>query len=234
MTNADDIRSEIGTILSGDWTTRDGAQVPAPEDVQLGNNAVILTGTVLYADLAESTNLVNSYKNWFAAEIYKSFLRGACRVIQKNRGTITAFDGDRVMAVYIGSTQNTDAVGSALEINHVVTEIINQMVRERFKLPKFSLRHAVGIDRSQLFVARTGVRGSNDLVWVGRAANCAAKLSEIRQGSCVTWITTEVYENMQDSVKYSKGTRDSTCMWEKHNFETLGEVIYGSTWRRPP
>ena len=57
MTNVDDIRSEIGTILAGDWTTRDGAQVPAPEDVQLGNNAVNLNGTVLYADIAESTDL---------------------------------------------------------------------------------------------------------------------------------------------------------------------------------
>ena len=234
MANVDDIRSEIGTILSGTWTSRDGTQVPAPEDVQLGNNAVNLTGTVLYADLVESTDLVNSFKNWFAAEIYKSFLRSACRVIQNNKGTITAFDGDRVMAVYLGKTQNTDAVGSALEINHVVTQMINPMVRERYNLPKFSLRHAVGIDRSPLFVARTGVRGSNDLVWVGRAANYAAKLSGLRQGSWTTWITGEVYENMQDSVKYSKGTTDSSCMWDKQTWESLGETIYGSAWRRSP
>ena len=33
----------------------------------------------------------------------------------------------------------------------------------------------LGIDTSKLFVARTGIRKSNDLVWVGRAANYAAK-----------------------------------------------------------
>jgi len=168
MSNVEDIKSEIGTILNGEWITRDGAQVPAPEDVQLGNNAVNLLGTVLYADLADSTGLVNSYKNWFAAEVYKCFLRSACRVIQNNHGTITAFDGDRVMAVFIGETQNTDAVESALEINHVVTKMINPMVHERYSDAKVDISHGVGIDRSSLFIARTGVRGSNDLVWVRR------------------------------------------------------------------
>jgi class 3 adenylate cyclase len=234
MSNVEDIRSEIGTILSGDWTTRDGAQVPSPEDVQLGNNAVNLSGTVLYADLAGSTDLVNSYRNWFAAEIYKAFLRGACRVIQNNRGTITAFDGDRVMAVYIGETQNTDAVGSALEINHVVTKMINPMVQEKFKVPKFQIRHAVGIDCSPLFIARTGVRGSNDLVWVGRAANYAAKMSSFRVESITSWITPEVFNNMRDSVKYSKGTSDSPSMWEKRTWTARGIDVYCSNWMRSP
>jgi class 3 adenylate cyclase len=234
MSNLEDIKSEIGTILSGEWTTRDGAQVPAPEDVQLGNNAVKLLGTVLYADLAESTELVNSYNNWFAAEVYKCFLRGACRVIQNNRGAITAFDGDRVMAVYIGETQGTDAVGSALEINHVVTQLINPMVHERYAVPKLQIRHAVGLDRSPLFVARTGVRGSNDLVWVGRAANYAAKLSALREGSYTTWITPEVYDNMSDSVKHPKGEKSSSPMWEKRSWKSRAIDVYGSTWMRSP
>jgi class 3 adenylate cyclase len=234
MSSLEEIKSEIGTILKGDWSTREGAQVPEPEDVQLGNNAVKLVGTVLYADLAESTELVNSYKDWFAAEVYKSFLRSACRVIQKNRGTVTAFDGDRVMAVYLGEGQNTDAVGSALEINYVVSALINPMIQERFKVPDLKVQHAVGIDRSPLFIARTGVRGSNDLVWVGRAANYAAKLSSIRDGTFATWITTEVYDNMQDSVKYSKGQNTSASMWEKRKWNPRGIDVYGSTWRRSP
>ncbi len=234
MTNVEDIRSEIGSILSGNWSTRDGAQVPEPDDVQLGNNAVKLVGTVLYADLADSTGMVNSYKDWFAAEVYKCFLRGACRIIQNNRGTITAFDGDRVMAVFIGETQNTDAVGSALEINHVVTKMLNPMVHERYSDAKLEIRHGVGIDRSPLFIARTGVRGSNDLVWVGRAANYAAKLCAFRDGSYVTWITPEVHDNMSDSVKFSKGSKDSPSMWEKRTWTARKIDVYRSNWMRPP
>lgn len=234
MSNVDDIKSEISATLKGSWTTREGAQVPEPEDVQLGNNAVKLLGTVLYADLAESTELVKSYKDWAAAAVYKCFLRGACRVIQNNRGVITAFDGDRVMAVYLGETQNTDAVGSALEINHVVTELVNPMVREQFSIPNFQVRHAVGIDRSPLFVARTGVRGSNDLVWVGRAANYAAKMSSFREGVIASWITSEVFENMKDSVKFSKGVPNSPSMWQKRVWKDRGIDVYCSTWMRSP
>jgi class 3 adenylate cyclase len=234
VSNAEDIKSEIGSILSGKWEAREGTQVPSPEDVQLGNNAVNLTGTVLYADLAESTELVNSYKNWFAAEVYKCFLRGACRVIQDNHGVVTAFDGDRIMAVYIGETPNTDAVGSALGINYVVTKMINPMVREKYNLPNFQLRHAVGVDHSPLFIARTGVRGSNDLVWVGRAANYAAKMSGFREGDFATWITPAVHDDMRESVRYTKGTKDSPSMWEKRTWKARAIEIYGSAWMRAP
>ena len=42
------------------WTTRDGQKVPEADDLAAGNDAVTLSGTVLYADLAESTSLVKS------------------------------------------------------------------------------------------------------------------------------------------------------------------------------
>jgi hypothetical protein len=52
-----------------------------------------------------------------------------------------------------------------------------------------------------LFSKRTGIRGSNDLVWVGRAANHAAKLSSLREDNFATWITADVYDKMNDSSK---------------------------------
>ncbi len=77
-------------------------QVPETEDIKLGNEGVRLDGTVLYADLQDSTGLVDAYKTEFAAEVYKSYLLTACKIIRDEGGVITAFDGDRVMALYIG------------------------------------------------------------------------------------------------------------------------------------
>ena len=51
MSLGDDLKSEVGKILSEEWTTRNGKVVPDPEDLRLGNDAVLLDGTVLYADL---------------------------------------------------------------------------------------------------------------------------------------------------------------------------------------
>jgi class 3 adenylate cyclase len=76
----------------------------------------------------------------------------------------------------------------------------------------FVLKHVVGIDRSDLHAARIGVREDNDIVWVGRAANYAAKLCALSEKPI--WITGEVYNAMLDSVKYANGNALSPHMWE--------------------
>ena len=48
-----------------------GNVVPESENLALTNDAVTLDATVLYADLADSTGLVDKYTADFAAEIYK-------------------------------------------------------------------------------------------------------------------------------------------------------------------
>ena len=100
--------------------------------MKLGNDAVTLEGTVLYADLAASSDLVDRYKDYFAAEVYKAYLVASCRIIRSEGGAITAFDGDRVIAVYMGSTKNTSAVRSALKINWAVQNVINPQIKATY------------------------------------------------------------------------------------------------------
>lgn len=69
------LEDEVDAVFRMQWKGRDGRKVPEPVDVKLGNDAVKFEGTVLYADLADSTNLVNGYYLWFAAEVYKSVSR---------------------------------------------------------------------------------------------------------------------------------------------------------------
>jgi class 3 adenylate cyclase len=107
---ADDLRSEVQTIFRSQWSIRDGNVVPDTPDLKLGNDGVKLNGTVLYADIDGSTTMVDSKKAEFAAEIYKAYLLCASRIIRSEDGVITAYDGDRVMAVFIGNAKNTSAV----------------------------------------------------------------------------------------------------------------------------
>jgi class 3 adenylate cyclase len=227
MSLADDIREEVQEILNTNWKERDGEKVPEAEEVKLGNDAVKLAGTVLYADLAESTAMVKDYENWFAAEMYKAFLLSACRIIRDEGGAITAFDGDRVMAVYIGHGKNSAAARTGLKINHAVLKIINDEVASKYEKNPFQLKHAVGIDTSDVFVARTGVRGANDLVWVGRAANYAAKLCSLRSGSYATWITDTVYASLNKDAKYGA---NGSCMWDEKKWGEFDMTVYASSW----
>ena len=100
-------------------------------------------------------------------------------------------------------------------------------IKQAFPDATYTVRHAVGIDASDLFVARTGIRGSNDLVWVGRAANVAAKMCGLRHGGNFVYITKEVLDKLNDSVKYSSGT-PKQWMWE--SFPWDGQTIYRSSW----
>jgi len=222
----DDLKAQVKKIFSEQWSTRDGQQAPDSDDLKLSNDAVKLDGTVLYADLSESTKLVDGYKDRFAAEIYKTYLHCAAKIITSEGGAITAYDGDRIMAVYIGGSKNTSAARSGLKINYAVKYIVNPALKAQYPNSPYVVKQAVGIDTSKLFVARTGIRGSNDLVWVGRAANYAANLTEL-SNDCPTWITADVYNMLHESVK----TTDGKPMWEENRWTAMNDLsIYRSTW----
>lgn len=229
MALQEELSSEVAEIFRRVWSERDGQVVPEDENLQLGNDAVKLDATVLYADLADSTVLVDGHSAQFAAETYKAFLRCAAKIIRSESGAITAYDGDRIMAVFVGGTKNTRAVRSALKINFAVKRIIHPLQSKQYPSAGFTLKHVVGIDTSPLYVARTGIRGANDLVWVGRAANYAAKLAALPE-KFATYITSEVHTQMLEVGRTTNGRQ----MWESVRWNTFdNRSIYRSNWWWP-
>ena len=223
----DELVSEVTTIFERNWEARKGREIPIDESLGLGNDAVNLEATVLYADLADSTSLVDQQPPKVAAEIYKTFLHCAAKIIAFEGGEVTAYDGDRVMAVYIGDQKNTSAVRTALKINYARWKIIGPALKAQYPTIDYAPKHVVGVDTSELFVARTGVRGANDLVWVGRAANYAAKLATLPD-SFPTYITEEVFKRMLPATRHST---DGRLMWERVRWNTFDDRnIYRSNW----
>jgi len=230
MSLKDEITEMVSKIFWDQWTERDGRVVPEAEDVPLGNEAVKFeSATVLYADMSGSTALVDSNAWYFAAEVYKTYLYCAARIITNEGGTVTAYDGDRIMAVFIGDSPNSSATRAALKINYGRIHIIMPLLQKKYPLETFDLKHVVGIDRSSLRAARTGARGANDLVWVGRAANYAAKLTTLPD-THPTWITKDVYDRLTDDLK----TTDGKPMWEIMTWTAMNSMtIYRSIWYWP-
>jgi class 3 adenylate cyclase len=223
-----DLKTAVKNIYKETWKVTDGKVVPDADNLTLSNTGVKLDATVLYADLDGSTNLVDQYTPTFAAEIYKTYLHCAAKIIESEGGVITAYDGDRIMAVFIGGLKNTTAARCGLKINHAVTNIINPLIKECYPNKTFVLKQVVGIDTSTLMAAKTGVRGANDLVWVGRAANYAAKLCSI-SSDYSTIITKSVYDSMLETSKLSS---DGKQMWEAATWTTMNNMgIYRSKWR---
>lgn len=225
-----ELSDQVAKIFREQWNQRDGNVVPDSPDLKLYNDAVNLDATVLYADMAESTNLVDGHHDYFAAEIYKTYLYCAAKIIREEGGEITAYDGDRIMAVFIGKTKNTSATKAAMKINYTRLDIINPSIQRQYDT-SYELNHVIGIDTSKLFVARTGIRGSNDLVWVGRAANHAAKLTSLPHTHSIR-ITKEVYDVMYKDVKYDDNGNN---LWEKVTWNDQNRTIYRANclWRLP-
>lgn len=229
MSIADDIRSNSKDAFGSAWTVRDGQVVPAASDLKLSNDAVRFeTATILYADLDASTDLVDRKRWESAGQVYKTFLYAASRIIRNHGGSIVSYDGDRVMGVFISKTQRNDAVSCALEINYAVKNIVQTELAKKWQTD-FKIRHVVGIDTSTVRAARTGVRGDNDLVWIGNAPNLAAKLTSL-SADYPTWITKRVHDYLEDKQKLGSNGENiwRKWQWTQHNHEEIYSTTY---WR---
>jgi class 3 adenylate cyclase len=205
----DDVRSDITTALAQKLEFREGEKVHKTEDI-FSYQGVKSDVTMLYADLADSTGIA-TYDPEMAARLIKAFLSSSARLIRHNGGYVRSFDGDRVMGVFIdegNSGKNTSAVKCAMNIDWAVHTILKPYFKGAYTVfnnGTFPLYQCVGIDTGKHLVVRAGIRNNNDLTWVGRAANVAAKLSTIRNYPYTIQITQRVYNGMNQGLKLLNG-----------------------------
>ena len=223
----EDLISEVKQTFATNWEVQKTTDIPDPEDLRLNSNHAkdLDCATVLYADIDGSTSMVDKFKWFFSAVVYKAYLRCAAQIIRSEKGTITAYDGDRIMAVFTGRAKNTNAVRAALKINYSVVKIIQPIIKNQSTENDFLFKHVIGIDSSQLHAARIGVHGDNDLVWIGHAANYAAKLCTLSKNPI--WITKAVYDYMNDNVKFA----DDKNMWTPFKWTAMNNIeIFATTY----
>jgi class 3 adenylate cyclase len=235
MSLQDDLANDVNTLLNQEWSIREGQVVPTSDSIALAGGAAKLSATILYADLADSTELAIKYDRRVAAKVYKCFLSCCSKIIRARGGDIRSFDGDRVMSIFVGNYKNTSAAKCALQINHAFLKIIKPKLEAKYdslKSGSYKLAHCVGIDTSEVLTVRAGIRKNNDLVWVGRAPNIAAKLSTLRESPFHSYITEDVYNSLAEEAKLSSGAKKP--MWESRSWKTLEpfgiKTIYRSSW----
>lgn len=242
MPLSNDLQATVHQFIKTKWTRTESRTVPTPEQLQMGNHAVELReATCLYADLVDSTQMVSTCGVEFSATVYKCFLHCATKLVLAEGGTVTSFDGDRVMAIFVGPDRQNAAVRAALQINTINGEVIEPALRNQWRdtsSRSFQLRHTVGIDSSPVFATRTGVRGDNDIVWVGRAPNFAAKLASCRIPDAVTLITADVFGGLSGEARGVYGTSmwgDGRWRREYRSIDGItGVALYSSSARLKP
>lgn len=206
------IDTTVNEIFSSDWNITNGRTVPKTEDIVMRNGGRLVEATYLYADLAGSSKMAKTLKKETTAKIIRAYISSASRILRYKGGEIRSFDGDRVMAIFMGPDKETNAVRAALGINWALNEVIRPAIEKTWNDgTKFSsVSHGIGIDSGESLIVRGGVRDNNDLISIGEAPNKAAKLSEVRDSYELS-ITQAVYEAMSNEVAY---TNDNVPMWK--------------------
>lgn len=217
---------KLESCFSTPFAARMGRKTPHPDRVSLKDGGIIYDGTVLYADIVGSTKLGERFGYDGAAKIIQSFLLGASHLVSDWDGDVTAYDGDRVMAVFGGDDQEQNAVACAFSLAYLVRKVINPLINQTFGKPAMArhLQCCCGIDTGEMLAVKIGVRGNTDLLWSGRPANFAAKLCAHRKPSYGTVITAKVYQRLTDELK-----RDGeTAHWKRFQCEAVDMAVYGS------
>ncbi|WP_086150514.1 adenylate/guanylate cyclase domain-containing protein [Cellulosimicrobium sp. KWT-B] len=194
------IETSVSQIFSTSWNITDGTVVPKTEDVVLRNGGRRLDAVYLYADLAGSSKLAQSLLPEATAKIVKAYVNTATRILRHKGGHIRSFDGDRVMAIFMGNDKEDRAVRAALAINWAVIEVIRPAIRDGFSdgADFCNIQHGIGIDSGEALVIRGGIRDNNDLISIGASPNVAAKLSDIRAPGHSIFITDNVKEQLSE------------------------------------
>ena len=232
---SEQLLAEVNETLSAHWTFTTGQVIPESTDLKLSNDRRDLDAVMLYADLADSTEMALGNQS-IAAEVYKTYLRGVSRIIRHHGGEIRSFDGDRAMGVFIGNSKTTRAATCGLQINWFFQHVLAPRFKQFYNtnVAQWNFNQTVGIDASSVQVARAGLRNDNDLIWVGRAPNIAAKLSAVRYESYNTLITETVYNSLEFEAKYARIS--SQHMWTDLSWSEGVKYgvpkVYGSMWWR--
>lgn len=195
------IESSVSDIFSEQWSISDGTVVPKTEDIVMKNGGRRVDATYLYADLAGSSRLAHTMLKETTARIIRAYVGTAVRILRHKGGQIRSFDGDRVMAIFMGGSKNNDAVRAALGINWAVEKVIAPAIADKWTdvSKSYTIGHGIGIDTGEALIVRGGVRDNNDLISIGDAPNDAARLSDYRGWSIN--ITKAVYDALTDEHK---------------------------------
>lgn len=185
-----ELSDEVGTILAKDFavTAISTKVVPHSSDgaitfpnLDAKTQACKLIDTcVLYIDIRRSTELSISHKPQTVAKLYSAFVRAMTKCARHFGGHVRGIIGDRVMVIFDCDDCFRKAVDCAVLMNSTSQYVINK------HFTRNDVQCGIGIDAGKMLVTKTGFRrrgyeqhNYKNLVWLGRPANVASKLTDI-------------------------------------------------------
>lgn len=183
----------IKAYLSESYTNSETNVVPKKYDLTFGNTTKkIKHAVILYIDMRKSRNILFNATDFWSVKIHKAFLRAVTHCIEKRDGHFRSFNGDGLLAFFIGENAASRAVRAAMDIKGFVLKI-NEILE---KNNKDKIDFGIGIAQGTVMVAKSGKAGDDqtkqDLIWIGVAVYVAVELSELGKKPDNIWISNHV------------------------------------------
>jgi adenylate cyclase len=175
--------------------------------------AKLIQTCVLYIDMRRSTDLNFAHKPQTVAKLYSAFVRAMTRTARYYGGHVRGIIGDRVMVLFDARDCFENAVNCWIAMNTISEHIINK----HFKANE--VKFGIGIDYGKMLATKTGIRrhgqeqaNYRNLVWLGRPANVASKLTDVanKPEENVTVPTVKVAYHAQSGIDGLLGSGLST------------------------
>jgi hypothetical protein len=184
-----EIDAEVSTILAPDFkisvTNTVGVPHSADPSITFPNldtkyqGTKLLETTVLYVDMRRSTQLSFQHRRETVAKLYTAFVRAMTRAANYYGGEVRGIIGDRVMVIF----DQANCFGKAFDTAIVINSVCKYIINTRFAHDE--VEFGVGIDYGRMMATKTGIRrhgaaqqSYRSLVWLGRPANVASKLTD--------------------------------------------------------
>ncbi len=184
------VDEEVSAILSSDFeiTVAGTSVVPHSGDSGITfpnldsskQSCKVIETCLLYIDIRRSTELNLTKRPATVAKLYSAFVRAMTNCAIEFDGHVRGIIGDRLMVLFDVENSFVRAVDCAIAMNSTAQHVINK----HFKAGEFTC--GIGIDHGKMLVTKTGIRkrgadlhNYKNLVWLGRPANLASKLTDL-------------------------------------------------------
>ena len=189
---------------------------PTIEQLEDNNKSYSIKAAILFIDIRKSTYLTENSQAKSMVKIYRSLMRMAVDCVRKNGGVTRQFLGDRIMGVFIDSTDDKGnivdsasdkAINAARSLLTMIDYSLNKYLKSNVNGK--IIECGIGIDYGKVLVTQVGMYGLEnddnrenevDCVWVGNTTNYASKYSDIASGGEI-FISDNVFTQLSEEYK---------------------------------
>ncbi len=148
-----------------------------PEEVSLGGQERVLT--VLFSDLAGFTSYAEKYSPTEIIGILNEYFERMTAQVFANHGTLTAYVGDELMAIFGAPVERNDHAKLACTAALAMRDALHVLADEFEKIGRPPLKARIGINSGLMLVGNYGSKYRFNYSVLGDQVNLASRLEQL-------------------------------------------------------